>query len=88
MNQREMAKDETQTIYESSPKLFDNGIRTAAIGTLEITVGHQGDRRRIRSGDMVIVLDGKHRIGIDRWFAHPFVPRARDHCSLIILIRA
>src|SRR6185437_8413074 len=70
MNQWEMAKDEPQTICESSPKSFDDGICTAAIGTFEIAVSYNRDGCSIGSRDMVIVLDGKRRIGIDRRLAH------------------
>ncbi len=81
MNQREMTKDEPQVICESSPKSFDDGIRTATIGTLEITVGHQSNHRRIWSDGVVIVPDGKSRIGIDRRLAHVLAPRVGDHRS-------
>ena len=70
MNQWEMAKDEPQTIFKASLELFDDGIRAPAVGSFKVAVGHHRDRRTIGSSDMVIILDGKSRFGIDRWLVH------------------
>jgi hypothetical protein len=65
-----MTKDDPQTIVEASLEMFDEGIRAPAVGTFKVAVGHHRDRRTIGSGDMVIILDGKRRCGIDRWLVH------------------
>jgi hypothetical protein len=70
MSQWEMAKDEPQTICESSLESFDGGICARAVGAFKIAVGHHGDCRSIGPSDMVIVLDRKSEFGIDGGLAH------------------
>jgi hypothetical protein len=70
MSQWEMAKDESQTIFESGLEPFDEGIRAPTVGTFEIAVDYGRDGCSIGPCDMVIVLDEKRRFGICRGLAH------------------
>lgn len=58
LHQRKMPKHEAQLMRESHPEGFDPAERVAAEGTLEIAIGDEGHRCRIRPDDMVVRPQG------------------------------